>query len=386
MAIAFQSQNDRFCFFSDSLMVEFSQPHIQPFDEYGYVKSDKAIMYYYYSVRGFVNEEGKWEKLFELRTFDFPCILDFKAILELFIQNKFNKQHYQAHKHGFGVVYSYAVNSGFMGEDTYSVTHECMVDDDGKEKNRYHVFAGKGLGGYCSNTIGVNMRNLTHEELCTIYECVQAFVSYTINITNDLIVSRNKQSLESLKYCEGKLYEYGEDGKSITGVFAVGDTIDSATLLVGDINSQDFSSRHINNFVIEAITPEHIQLSCGYEEPSRGSDVRKVTTTEYISLENLLALFNEVSEEQLKFDEAQIADEFYDILTENEKLLFANGDAQELFDIWKDAIIARTWMCRSEHCLPQRVEDTGHHENVYESVKYILAMIIAKSRDELSRK
>ena len=53
-----------------------------------------------------------------------------------------------------------------------------------------------------------------------------------------------------------------------------------------------------------------------------------------------------------------------------------------LYNKWKEAILNRTWMCRKEHNLPKRVEDKGHHENVYASIRVIIKNIKDILNDE----
>ena len=43
-----------------------------------------------------------------------------------------------------------------------------------------------------------------------------------------------------------------------------------------------------------------------------------------------------------------------------------------LFEKWDSALIDRTWMCRNEHNLPNRVKNKGHHENVHASTRFII--------------
>ena len=166
-------------------------------------------------------------------------------------------------------------------------------------------------------------------------------------------------------------------------VYCVGDKIEEAIVLVGDINSQDFHATVFNGFVIDEVTKDYIVISTGFEEPRRSRDRREITSEEKIYLNTLLALYDEVSEEKLNYGEEEIKKDFINILSENEKKEFIEKDIDFLCEKYEDVILNRTWMCRTEHNLPQRLEDRGYHENVYESIKVIIENIKKELSDNV---
>ena len=67
---------------------------------------------------------------------------------------------------------------------------------------------------------------------------------------------------------------------------------------------------------------------------------------------------------EIKYNEEEIADDFWNILDEEEKEDFANLSKEELFTKWGDAIINRTWMCRGEHLYKVKRKDLFEVGNI----------------------
>ena len=140
MALINYQNGNKFGFKTSNIKIEFSEPHIQAFDDYGYVRNSKDIMHYYYTVKGFAKQEykNKWEQIFQIHTYDFPCILSLKAMLEAFIEKPINRDEYQKLKcSDFGTYYSYNMETGFLSDDSYSLTHTIFVNDSNEEKSTY---------------------------------------------------------------------------------------------------------------------------------------------------------------------------------------------------------------------------------------------------------
>lgn len=373
MSIKINSKGDKYSFYSDKVKVEFSNPSIQPFDENAYCKNDRGIMYYYYTVKVWMREKRAWKSVFTVYPYDFPAILDFKNMLDTLINNKIDLKCYQREEHRTGVWYTYHFDIGAFAEDLYTITHSFIDEESERIQESYSIGVGKALDYSNSESMMVVLGNLKKEDLAEIYKCVNGFIDYTIEKNNEIVINRNKKSLNSWKVKNGKLYKMTEDGKSVDSVYTVGDRIDDAVVLKGDINSCDFSSFKYCDFVINEIKEDAILFSSGYEE-NRG-EYRKIESLEEIKLSVLLDLFEDMPKEKLELDEEGIIQDFMDILSNEEKEEFRKESIEVLYDKWKDAILNRTWMCRDEHNLPKRVKDTGYHENVYASIKNIVKVI-----------
>ena len=362
-------KNNKYGFKSDKIKVEFSNPTIQPYNEDAYCHNEKNIMYYYYTVTAWVKEGRSWKKLFTAYPYDFPQLLTFKAILKYFLEDA-KIEDYQKTKCEAGVWYSHFLDTGKLVEDMYYVSHSILDMDGYIRTDNYNISVGKPFECHSTNGISVNINNLKRSDLEVIYTCVSEFVDYSIRITNEACIARNKEDLASWKVEDGKLYKMKNDGLSIESVYVVGDDMDDATILRGDINTTDFSSYKIADFIIDEIREDAILLSSGYIRD--GGEYSKITAPTEIKLNTLLSLFENMSEERVHFNEEQIKEDFKGILSEKEKKEFVEKSVDYLFEKWDSALIDRTWMCRDEHNLPNRVKNKGNHENVHASTRFII--------------
>lgn len=381
MGIKFERVKDVFSICSDKIKVEFSKPQIQAHDDYGYCKNENGILYYYYDVDIYTKLNKKWKKMLEIDTYDFPNLINFKKILDLFISRDIDVNNYQKNFYNDGVICStYNLETNGLGEDFYSVTCQYLENDGVKEKEYYNVTIGKSLFIDSSEVLGVTFNNLSYEELKTIYECVNGFIQYSIDNKNKIIIESNKKEISAWKIQGSKLYKLKEDN-SIEEIYIKGDKIEDAIVLHGDIDSKDFYSSKICDFVIDDIKEDYIFLSSGYED-NRGKYNRKIEIPTKIDIKRLIYIFNDVDDIKLSYNEKDIGIDFLYLLSDIEKEEFKNKDIDFLYNKWKEAILNRTWMCRKEHNLPKRVEDKGHHENVYASIRVIIKNIKDILNDE----
>lgn len=375
MNIKFHCEEDKYSFESENMKITFSNPSMQAWDEYGYCKNKQGILYYYYGIDAFIKQNKKWKKVFEIGTFDFPQILVFEEMLKIFIGGIVDVKDYQRidkENDNYWLLKMYDL--GAFSDDYYAVKHEIYMENSVKSIENFEVIVGKPLDIGCSNVQSIAFKKLTKSDLEVIHRCVKGFIDYTIQKNNEIVINRNKKSLYSWVVKDGKLYEMSSDGKSVVSVYVVGDFIDGAKVLCGDINSKDFYSIEFNHFVIDEIVEDGIVLSSGYEEKP-GRKIRRINKSEKICIYSLLDLFKEVPEDKLAYNEEAIIHDFMSILSESEKEEFRKESIDFLYNKWNEAIIDRTWMCRDEHNLPKREKDTGNHENVYASVYIVVKTI-----------
>lgn len=363
-------------FKSEHFKIEFSNPRMQAHDDYGYVKDEKDILYYYYDIAGYVKDRKKWKRAFSGGAYDFPGILGFKGMLEAFINNEIDIKQYQKNKNKDSdrIWYTYNVDSGVFVEDYYSFTNEQIYEGKKFLNSFFSLTVGVSLNYHGDEINGLTFRYLEVEDLKEILKCVKYFIKYSIDIRNEAVIKRHKLDLSSWKVENGKLYEMSDDGKAINTIYTVGSTMDDIVVLVGDLDSTEFSSIKYNDAVIESIDFDGILISGGYSE-NRSGEYHKIEAPVKIYYNTLLYLFEDMPEERLGWGEEEITSDFIGLLSPVERAEFQMAPMSYLFEKYKSAIIDRSWMCRSEHNLPKRVKDTGYHENVYESVKVIIANI-----------
>ena len=258
MGIKFERVKDVFSICSDKIKVEFSEPQIQAHDDYGYCKNENGILYYYYDVDIYTKLNKKWKKMLEIDTYDFPNLINFKKILDLFISRDIDVNNYQKNFYNDEVICStYNLETNGLGEDFYSVTCQYLENDGVKEKEYYNVTIGKSLFIDSSEVLGVTFNNSSYEELKTIYECVNGFIQYSIDNKNKIIIESNKKEINAWKIQGSKLYKLKEDN-SIEEIYIKGDKIEDAIVLHGDIDSKDFYSSKICDFVIDDIKEDDV--------------------------------------------------------------------------------------------------------------------------------
>lgn len=379
MNIKFENKNDLYSFESENIKIEFNEPRVQAWDEFGSCTTEKDILYYYYTVTAYTKEKKKWNKFFELGTYDFPEIITFKNILKAYINKEIDFYDYQKDDlTDDRFHFTHTIDTRQLCEDFYSVTHSVIKEEDEIKNEHYNVVVGKPFGYNGDEMINVSLNLLTKEDVEEIYKCVNGFIEYSIKKTHEINVKRNKEALASWKIIDKKLYEMSPNGKSIETIYTIEDKIGDALIMHGNINSDKFYSTRISNFRIKDIVEDGIIIDEGYEETKVGREYRKIKFSEKIELNKLVYLCNEVDYPELKYNEKQITEDFFKILSDKEKEEFKTETVETLFDKYKEAILNRTWMCRKEHKLPKRVEDTGYNENVYASIKVIIENIKKK--------
>ena len=378
MSLKNYKNGNKFGFTNGNIKIEFSDPTIQAHDEYGYVKGPRDIMHYYYNVSGYAKTEysKKWKEIFSIHTYDFPCILSLKAMLEAFIEKPINRDEYQKLKcSDFGTYYSYNMETGFLSDDSYSLTHTIFVNDCDEEKSTYSLSVGKGCASYTNvNLINLTLNHLTRKELCKVYECVKGFIAYTCKVANERIKDYVTKELMSWKISDGKLYQMNEDC-SVKSIFTISDILNDVIVIEGNVNSTNYHSVSYNNCKIVDIKDKSIVIEGGFKEYTRSCNYESLESPVEIAINTIAYIFQEMPNEKLAFSEDEIMKDFISILSDDEIEEFKIADVDFLFTKWKSAIIDRTWMCRNEHNLPKRAEDDGNHANVYASVRVIIENI-----------
>ena len=377
MSIKLHIELDKYSFESENMKIVFSEPNIQPWDEYGYCKNERGILYYYYGVESFIKKNNKWVKFFELGTYDFPQILVFEEMLKIILGGLKNTEDYQKIKvdetgNSYWLIKTYDIDS--FSDDYYAVKHEVYMVDGVKERETYSVIVGKPFTIRCDEVQSLEFKQLSITDLETIYKCVKGFIDYTIKKNNEQVIKHNRSEIQSWFISDGKLYKMTEDGSGIDSIYIVGDKIDGAKVLCGDLDSCEFYSKEYSYFMIDSIEDDGFIISSGIEERRRGDNCR-ISKPKKINISVLISMFEDMSDERLGYGEEEIILDFISILSEGEKEEFKKESVDFLYNKWKEAILNRTWMCRDEHNLPKRVKDTGNHENVYVSIRVIVEEI-----------
>lgn len=345
---------DKFKWESKSLVLEFSEPSIQGFDDYIQMSDIDDVMYYYYTVKIFKktqdrNGNAKFVLIGKRRIHDFPCMKQLKYLLE-HILSDYDFKTGQSNLYSDDETYYTTTlqTCGFVCEDFYEISR--TVDSEGN--NETFTF-------YCGvtydtqgdlNNVGIRTEYVDRSSLIELQKCITEFISYSLKCHNKEILSWKA----NLELEHGKLYEYSNDGV-LEHIYAIGDNVDITTVV--DNNQYRYS-----NFSITKIE-NGIIYSLGVQ----------------VNIDTIYFISNNISNELLSYNEEQVADEFISILADEEKAYFLCTENETILNKYNDVIIGRTKMCRDEHNF--QYTSTG---NPTEDIKPIVLNVIKIIKQMLS--
>ncbi len=356
MEFKFIREGDVFSWQNDSYKLTFSDPHIQPWhDENRKIYTAQDILYYYYDLDTYSRNGSEWEKVSGIRAFDFPAIFRLLDVVEyaLTVEPEDSKKSDIPN----GAVEQEYDTTYWVCEDYYSV--KCYTDVCGERS--YEVYAGREDKG---------IRVTVNEwELYELKKCIEAFVQYSIDHSNECINSRNISYCASHRAKNGRLYEYymdfsGEgiavDDASVTDIFIKGDKVKSVTVLIRE--GDDYYSEHIYDKVIAEVTDKEL----------------KYTDGSAVSTDRILLLNRDVSDEEHSYDIGRVTEDFLSRLCAVERADFAELSEEELFHKYHHAITDRTHLYRGEHNFPMLIKTEDSRDNVDEAVRRVLKSIKSK--------
>lgn len=331
----FEKINNKFRWESNFMILEFSNPSMQGFSDYINLTNENQIMYYYYTIKIFKkvtswdskhNEVTKLTLVSKRNSYDFPSITELKGILEFQLKDNTIVDGQKIKYHSGDIRYSKVLaTEGFGCDDFYEITKS--VNSKGKD-DRYIVYCGTTFDIQGDlNSAGIRTPYVNRKDIEELFKCVSEFIQYSIDEHNRHI----KLWANIYEIKNNKIYEYNlEKGKvnksKVESIFAIGDILDITTVVKNEEKDYD-------NVSITKIEGTHIFLNSG----------------ESINVTSIVYISSEATDVMLKYKEDEIAKEFLNILTNEEKEEFKNSNAKELLNKYKMAIINRTWMCRDEH-------------------------------------
>lgn len=331
----FKRINNKFRWESNFMVLEFSNPSIQGFEDYINLTSEKGILYYYYTVKIFKKiidwddndkEIVKWKLVGSRCTHDFPMICDLKWILDYQLKDD-TRINGQKHEYQSGDIrYSKVMaTEGFACDDFYEITKS--INSDGID-DRYIVYCGTTYD--CQgdlNSSGIRTPYVDKKAIEELFKCVSSFIQYSLDEHN----KENENWKNRFEIKCNKIYEYYADTNTldknkVDSIYVIGDILDITTVV-------DNKQYEYHKVIISKIEGKNIILTNG--------NIIDFNTIVYIN--------DEVSKEKLKYKENEIAQDFLSILSNEEKEEFKNNNLESLLNKYKMAIIDRTWMCRDEH-------------------------------------
>jgi len=354
----FKKVNNKFRWESDFMVLEFSNPSIQGFSDYTNLKSEKEIMYYYYTVKIFKkiidwdeqeNEVTKWKLVSKRNASDFPSIMELKWILDYQLKDNTIINGQKNEYNSGDIRYSKVIaTEGFACDDFYEITKS--VNQSGTD-DRYTVYCGNTFDMQGDlNSCGIRTPYVCKKDIEEMLKCVLGFIQHSLAEHNKQVANYTK----SFDIKDSKIYEYetddnGVNKNKIESIFAVGDSVGIKTV----IENKEYD---YDNVVISEIKNKIITLNNG-----------TIINGEYIAY-----MHNNTTPEMLRYKEDDIAKEFMNILSEKELEEFKNQNVVKLLEKYRMTIIGRTWMCRDEH----KFDVDYHSGNMVDVVTPIVKNII----------
>lgn len=327
----FNKTDGIFSWETSDIKLEFSEPHIQGFNDFVKLKDEKDIMYYYYTVKIFKKivehadidsdeEIERWERVCERSTYDFPMIFEFKEIIKYQLNDNTIIDGQKIY--GYNKKYKKSIfTEGFACDDFYELTK--IADESGSNAS-YILYAGTTFD--CQgdlNSSGVRTPYLEEQDIRELLECVSSFIQYSIDDYNKSIVSR--KNLYKIK--GNKIYEYNNINKNVLeSIYVIGDVLDITK--VTDNIETDFDRVSLLNIEDSNIILEDNQV---------------------INIADIAMINNIPTKESLHYNEQEIAQDFINILSDEKRNEFKTSTNKELLYKYKNPIMNRTWMCRDEH-------------------------------------
>lgn len=342
----FKRTRNRFRWESEFMVLEFSNPSIQGFNSHIPLKSEKDIMYYYYTVSIYKkfetedkneNEIIQWKLVSSRSTHDFPCITELKWILEEQLKDDTKVNGQKTEYRNGDIEYSKTMSTeGFACDDFYEIRKRIVEDQEENEevKESYVVYAGTTYD--CQgdlNSCGIRTPYVNREDIKKLLKCVSEFIKYSIEEENKVIQEqRDHFDIKNKKIYE---YQYDYDCKKvntskISSIYAIGDML-NITIVEND--------KEIEFYKVKLLDVKDNSLMV--------QDSRK--TNYEIELEKIVYIDSEVPKDKVTYKELEVAKDFISILEDEEKQEFKNKNTKFLLKKYKHPIIDRTFLCWEEH-------------------------------------
>lgn len=346
----FTRVDNRFCLQDNHTKVEFSNPHIQTFNDVVETTNPKSIMYFYYDVKVFCKEyDDEWILYFEKYVYDFPALLLVSEVIDdcLNSQEKFAE---------------FSTKSSFF-DDFYELSRMQVGNRD-----KYKIVIGGAIEGR-HNTItkSIALEYLERSEVEEFQKTVNEFVQYALLEYSNIQKARETFERKNKIIKNNKLYVYGVDDQNVEFVermFVEGDDLNMICVFKPTSDNKSFYEDEISYLEIQELNQATQTILFSNDEEYAVSDLAFICLEEPTS--------------KLQFGINEIVGDFYGILSDEEKEEFRKTPADILLKKYKWAIINRTWMCRDEHAFEEKypdllqITDSGRHERVFEVVYRVI--------------
>ena len=347
----------------DDVKVEFSEPSIQAGESVVHAETTKDILYYYYTMTVYRrNDKKKWKKEFVSYACDFPALLCINGMAEELLKDDFDGGSWQKTQipDSDGIMwYKKSIDTAGI----YRLMRTVRIDEDEKH-DWFTVDVGSGndprFAPYTCGAAFVSFDMLKREDFMGFVNTVKDFIDKSIKAFNQEQDKNIKLEAGARVVKNGKLYEYKDRLKGIAGcnklesVYIPGDSLDFKIK-----TKKDEKDVFIDFYNCKLVSVEDgfITVTDGYKtcqqkpESLEGQQVK--IPIETITYSNAIE-----PSAKLKFSKKQCVDDFYAIMSDEEKAEFAETPIDALIEKWFDAVANRTWTFRDEHGFRKPIKTT----------------------------
>ena len=304
------------------------------------------------------NDKKKWKKEFVSYACDFPALLCINGMAEELLKDDFDGGSWQKTQipDSDGIMwYKKSIDTaGIVNEDIYRLMRTVRIDEDEKH-DWFTVDVGSGndprFAPYTCGAEFVSFDMLKREDFMGFVNTVKDFIDKSIKAFNQEQDKNIKLEAGARVVKNGKLYEYKDRLKGIAGcnklesVYIPGDSLDFKIKTKKD--EKDIFVDFYNCKLV-SVEDGFITVTDGYKtgqqkpESLEGQQVKIPIKT--ITYSNAIE-----PSAKLKFSKKQCVDDFYAIMSDEEKTEFAETPIDALIEKWFDAVANRTWTFRDEH-------------------------------------
>lgn len=343
----------------DDVKVEFSEPSIQAWESVVHAKSVKDILYYYYTMTVYRrNDKKKWKREFISYACDFQALLCVNGMAEELLKDDFDGGTWQKTQipDSDGIIwYKKSIDTaGIINEDIYRLARTVRIDEDEK-LDWFTVDVGSGndprFAPYTGGAAFVSFDMLKREDFMAFVNTVKDFIDKSIKAFNQEQDKNIQLEAGARVVKNGKLYEYKDRIEGIArcnkleSVYIPGDSLDFKIKTQKD-DKDIFVDFH--NCRLVSVEDGFITVTDGYKtvhqkpESLEGQQVR-------IPVETIMYSNAIEPSTKLRFSKKQCMDDFYAIMSDEEKAEFAETPIDALVEKWFGAVVDRTWIFRDEH-------------------------------------
>lgn len=343
----------------DDVKVEFSEPSIQAGESVVHAETAKDILYYYYTMTVYRrNDKKKWKKEFISYACDFQALLCVNGMAEELLKDDFDGGTWQKTQipDSDGIIwYKKSIDTaGIINEDIYRLARTVRIDEDEK-LDWFTVDVGSGndprFAPYTGGAAFVSFDMLKREDFMAFVNTVKDFINKSIKAFNQEQDKNIQLEAGARVVKNGKLYEYKDRIEGIArcnkleSVYIPGDSLDFKIKTKKD-DKDIFVDFH--NCRLVSVEDGFITVTDGYKtvhqkpESLEGQQVR-------IPVETIMYSNAIEPSTKLRFSKKQCMDDFYAIMSDEEKAEFAETPIDALVEKWFGAVVDRTWIFRDEH-------------------------------------